>query len=375
MLYFWNEAMNDLRRKVISYGIEYFPAPPNKPLTDEESLRESLNDYELIEGCYQLGIIAKEAWFFLQQCRDIRNQYTAAHLSDSQVDVLEAQNFIKNCVKYVLTQDPPSPGFSMRDFMERLRNYDIRAMITEIQTAVQDQAPEIREALLNRLFSEYVDVGCPTTLRANIEAIAPAAWDSVDQRAHDGLGQRYVRVRVGPSQDAALLAFSFFKMVGGLSAIPEAYRRPIYESYARDLLTAHFAPNNFYTEVPLAEALLELGHEVPKEAAATYVKAVILSFVGNTYGYCWAADASNRAMISRFNIECVRAVIHLLDSDRDIQSALTSDAPAARFRILVDLLLERPVLPAHQKRLAFFQSATVDEIRRHFGKKLAVTIP
>jgi len=80
-------------------------------------------------------------------------------------------------------------------------------------------------------------------------------------------------------------------------------------------------------------------------------------------------------MISRFNIECVRAVIHLLDSDRDIQSALTSDAPAARFRILVDLLLERPVLPAHQKRLAFFQSATVDEIRRHFGKKLAVTIP
>jgi hypothetical protein len=152
MLYFWNEAMHDLRRKVVAYGIEYFPS--TQKLSDQDSLREDINDYELIEGCFQLGIISKEAWFFLQQCRDIRNQYTAAHLSDSQIDMMEALNFIKNCVKYVLTHELPSPGFSIRDFMVRLSNHDVSDMIAEIEMGINDQAPEIRKIILNRLFSE-----------------------------------------------------------------------------------------------------------------------------------------------------------------------------------------------------------------------------
>lgn len=372
VLYFWNESMNDLRRKVMAYGIEYFPAPPNTTLADEESLRENLNDYELIEGCYQLGIISKEAWFFLQQCREIRNQYTAAHLSDSDIDVLEAQNFIKNCVKYVLTQEPPSPGFSIRDFMQRLRNHDIRGMVEEIRTAVKDQAIEIQRALLNRLFSEYVDVNCPTTLRENIEAIAPDLWEFVDEQAHQELGQRYVRVRVGPSQDAALLAFNFFKIVNGLQAIPDAYRRPIYEGHAQSLLNAHFGANNFYNEGPVARRLAQIGSDVPKEAAPLYAKAVILSFIGNSYGHCWDADPPNREMISKFNIDCVRATIHLLESDKDIQSALTNAEPSKRLKTLVGLLLDRPILPVHEKKLSFFKNASVEKIESHFRDKLGV---
>lgn len=370
VLYFWNETMNDLRRKVVSYGIEYFPNPQGKRLTDEESLRENVNDYELIEGCYQLGIISKEAWFFLQQCREIRNQYTAAHLSDSQIDPLEAQNFIKNCVKYVLTHEPPSPGFSIRDFMERLKETDIQQMLGEIETAIQDQAPEIRKALLNRLFSEYVDTSTSPLLQSNIELVAPLVWKVVDENAKVELGQRYVRVRVGPSQDAALMAFNFFKVVGGISSIPEAYRRPIFESYANALIRAHFETNNFYKEGPRARDLLELGFDVPKDAAAIYTKAVLLSFLGNPFGYCWDADAPNREMISHFTIDCVRATLSLLDSDRDIQQALTSELPIKRLKELVEILLSRPILPAHEKRLSFFQKATVTRIKAHFMSKL-----
>jgi len=372
VLYFWNETMNDLRRKVITYGVEYFPVPPNTRLTDEESLRDNLNDYQLIDGCYQLGIISKEAWFFLQQCREIRNQFTAAHLSDSEIDVLEAQNFIKNCVKYVLTHDPPPPGFSIRDFMERLRNHDVRKMAEEIITAVKGQAPEIQKALLNRLFSEYVDINCSATLRANIETIAPAIWGFVDEQTHEELGQRYVRVRIGPSQDSALLAFNFFKIVNGIQSIPDAYRRPIYEGHARDLLNAHFGANNFYTEGPIAKTLSELGSDVPKEAATIYVKAVTLSFVGNPYGHCWSADTYNREMITKFNIECVRSLLNLLDTDRDVQSALTSIAPIKRFKALVDILLERPILPAHEKKLSFFKNASIEKIQSHFTQKLSL---
>lgn len=370
VLYFWNEAMNDLRKKVLAYGIEYFTAPPNARLANEEDLRECLNDYELIEGCFQLGVISKEAWFFLQQCREIRNQYTAAHLSDSQIDTLEAQNFIKNCVKYVLTHEPPSPGFSIRDFIERLRNHDIQGMAQEINTAVHDQSPEIRKALLNRLFSEYIEVACPATLRANIETIVTSIWAMVDEAAHNELGQRYVRVRIGPSQDAALLAFGFFRLVEGLSAIPDAYRRPIFESYSRELLNAHVGSDNFHTEGPRAKELLALGPDVPKEATAAYVKAILLSFIGNTYGYSWAADPPNREMISMFGIECVRAMLHLLDTDRDVQLALTDSKPVERLKSLVELVLQRPTTPTHERKLTFYRDASVEEIQAQFRRKL-----
>jgi hypothetical protein len=370
MLYYWNEAMNDLRQKVMAYGIEYFPNPTNKKITDKESLRENLNDYELIEGCYQLGVISKEAWFFLQQARGIRNHYTAAHLSESQIDMMEALNFIKNCVKYVLTHEPPPPGFSIRDFIERLRNNDIRGMVTEIETAVRGQASEIRITLLNRLFSEYVDVGCSPTFRANIEAIAPSVWNSVDKSAQEELGQRYIKVRVGPSQDSALLAFSFFKMVNGLVAIPEAYRCPIFQSYANELINAHFGPNNFYREDGPAKALLELGFDVPKEVIQVYVKAVVLSFIGNAFGYCWAAEAYNRTIISHFSIEFVRAFIYLLENDRDVQSELTNETPANRLKILISIILERPTLLEHGKKLTFILNLPEDKITKLFFKKV-----
>jgi hypothetical protein len=370
VLYFWNESMNDLRRKVMSYGIEYFPYQQGRHITGEDSLRENVNDYELIEGCYQLGIISKEAWFFLQQCREIRNQYTAAHLSDSQIDPLEAQNFIKNCVKYVLTHELPSPGFSIRNFMERLRNADVSQMLGEIEAGIKDQASEIRKALLNRLFDEYIDTACSSMLRSNIELVAPLVWEKVDDEGKLELGQRYVRVRVGPSQDAALLAFNFFKVVGGISAIPDAYRRPIFENYAKALITAHFEANNFRKEGPRAEDLLELRFDVPKDAAQVYTKAVILSFLGNTYGHCWKADETNRTMLSHFNIHCVGATIKLLDTDRDVQQTLTSKLPIQRLKELVKILLDHPVLPAHEKRLFFFRDTPEKRIKDHFLGKL-----
>jgi len=370
MLYFWNEAMNDLRRKVMTYGIEYFPTSQNVRLTDEDSLREHINDYQLIEGCYQLGIISKEAWFFLQQCREVRNQYTIAHLSDSQIDALEAQNFIKNCVKYVLTHEPPPPGFNIRDFVERLRGSDITGMADEMVTTIRGQAPQIREALLNRLFSEYTDVNCPATLRANIETIAPAIWETLDQSAAENMGQRYVRARMGPSQDAALHAFNFFRVVRGLGAIPEAYRRPIFESHARDLIKVHFEPNNFYTEGPRARALLQLGFEVPKDAAEIYAKAVTLSFIGNRWGHCWDAAAPNQQMLEYFNIDCVRALLGLLESDRDVVASLTDQKPANRLKELAAILTSKPLLPAHEKRLTFYQDTAISKLQEHFQQVL-----
>lgn len=48
--------------------------------------------------------------------------------------------------------------------------------------------------------------------------------------------------------------------------------------------------NNFYNEPGYAKDLASLGIDVPISAIYTYVKAIVLSFIGNTYGI--ATDAA-----------------------------------------------------------------------------------
>ena len=57
--YIWNLAMYDLRRKIVTYGIEYFASAINwggSQLRTIEDLNE-VKDYEVINGAYTLGIL------------------------------------------------------------------------------------------------------------------------------------------------------------------------------------------------------------------------------------------------------------------------------------------------------------------------------
>jgi hypothetical protein len=78
--YIWNLTIYDLYKKIVNYGIEYFASAINwdgKPLKNIDDLSE-VKDYQVIDGAYALGILPDEAQFFLQQCRDIRNNFSAA---------------------------------------------------------------------------------------------------------------------------------------------------------------------------------------------------------------------------------------------------------------------------------------------------------
>lgn len=65
-----------------------------------------------------MGIIDNEAHIFLNHCLNVRNNFTAAHDTESPIDSLEALNLIKNCVKYVLQRDVPSPAMTINDLLK-----------------------------------------------------------------------------------------------------------------------------------------------------------------------------------------------------------------------------------------------------------------
>ena len=223
---------------------------------------------------------------------------------------------------------------------------------------------------MNRLFTEYTDVNCTPLLKSNIEVVAPLLWVLVDNDTQEQLGLRYVRARTGSSAEVAILAFNFFKLIDGIAAIPEAYRRPMYEKQASELLKVHFERDNFYKEPSAAKALAAIGSEVPAAAAPDYVKAVMLSFLGNPYNRSTGARQYNEDMISGFNQACIKAVIHLINTDKDIMLALTNRRPATYFVELIELMLKRPLTPKQETFLKQFQGVAVKEVTELFREKV-----
>lgn len=168
--YIWNLAIFDLQRKIIVYGVDYFSTAINwdgKPLKTIEDLRE-VKDHQLISGAFALGIIPAEAHFFLEQCRELRNNFSTAHYPLGELDKLETFNFIKNCVKYVLTFDLPAPGLQIKDLVESLTIEKLESG-DDITAIIESQSAKIHGPILHNLFSNFIKQDCNPNLKYNIK--------------------------------------------------------------------------------------------------------------------------------------------------------------------------------------------------------------
>lgn len=288
--YVWNLAIFDLQRKIMVYGVDYFASAINwegKPLKTAEDLRE-VKDHQLISGAFALGIIPAEAHFFLEQCRELRNNFSTAHYPMGELDRLETFNFIKNCIKYVLTFDLPAPGLQIKDLVESL-TLDRLESPEDITAIIESQSAKIHGPILHNLFSNFIKQDCDPNLKYNIKLIAPHLWELVSDEIKSNIAAKFASLRDIKGKDAANEALAFLKLVDGVSFIPESFKETIFKKHAQFLIDAHNGWDNFHHEPGYAKDLASLGMEVPVSAMYTYVKAITLSFVGNSYGIARAA--------------------------------------------------------------------------------------
>lgn len=364
--YFWSAVEAALRHKVVAYGIEYFASAVNKPdLRSEEELREEVKAHELIDGCFALGVIGAEAHFYLHHCREIRNKFSMAHEALGELDRLETFNFIKNCVKYCLCFEPPAPGFSVRDLIESLSSGSIQP--EEAIALIQAQSNRIYGPLLHSFFSQWVEPTCTPQLKASIRVIAPQLWKWCVDDIRSSLGQRFASLRDRTSADASQEAMEFLKIVDGVRYIPRTLRFAIFSYYARNLIDAYSGWENFYNEPKHAKALRELGTDIPPEAAVVYAKAVLLSFIGNSYGHAWDAETYNKEMLVGASASVVNGVFHVLQKDPLAITTLQESRPAARLKELMELLREKTLALSQQKVREFVFKSSVNQIQHHFA--------
>lgn len=368
--YFWNLTMYDLYRKIMTYGIDYFKSAINwngAPLKTIDDLRE-VKDYQIISGAYSLGIIPAESHFFLQQCREIRNNFSTAHYALGEIDSIETVNFIKNCIKYVLTLDLPAPGMQIKELIDQMETDKLKDCDKMI-LSIESQAPSIREAILHNLFSNFIKQDCTPNLKYNIRQVAPKVWDMVKDEVRSNVAARYTSLKEVKSEDAAKEAEEFLKMVDGIRYIPEDNRAIIFNRYAQELLDAHFGWDNFYKEPTYAKNLMMLGSDVPQTSMKQYVLSVMMSFVGNTYGISEGAQNYNRRMLLNLPQSGVNMVFSLLENNLDLIWTLTFKNPAGRIKPLMEILKEKTIHADYGIIFKFYIGSEAAAICKHFEKK------
>lgn len=101
--YAWNAAVIELRNKVRRFGLPVIPQILDKDF-DEAALID-LKDVELLSLCLKLNLITEDGYFLLNQNRDIRNNFSAAHPTMGSLDEYEFLNFLNRCGSHALTNE------------------------------------------------------------------------------------------------------------------------------------------------------------------------------------------------------------------------------------------------------------------------------
>lgn len=308
--YVWNAAILNLRDKVRNFGLPVV-AQIRQQDFEEKHLQE-LQDSRLIELCLKLNLIDEDGFFFLDQCREVRNNFSAAHPTIGNLNDREFITFVNRCVKYALGDSASPKGVDIGAFISAIKG----ARFTDGQKKVWVQRLEEthdaqRQLLVGMVHGIYCDPATGEEERLNCIDICDALKAGFTNAIRSDIVARHSEYLASGDEKRHTASQQFFERLGLLSLLNESEQHLVFKRAVDRLLAAHQGMNNFYNEPPFAERLLELSQQgqVPETIQEEYVETVVGCYIGNGYGVSWAAEASYERMIKGFS---PREVFHMV---------------------------------------------------------------
>lgn len=338
--YAWNAAVVELREKVRRFGLTVIPQVIGKNF-DEAALLD-LKDADLLQHCLKLNLISEEGYFLLDQCRDVRNNFSAAHPSMGALDEDEFVNFLSRVGRHALANERNPRGVDIQSFIAAVKSSRFTAAQLETwRSRVSDTFDAQREMLFGTLHGIYCDPSSGEEARVNALGICQTFADAMTPHARSGLVDRHQDYRAKGDEPRHKASQQFFERLGLLSLLGDTEVHSLITTAAANLLSVHNSMNNFYNEPPFAERLngLAIQNRIPESAQHEFVNAVITCATGNPYGVSHAAIPAYTAMIKSFSPAEIKIMLDLANSNTVVGNRIRGHGECrARFKGLVDLI-------------------------------------
>ncbi len=316
----WNTAIIVIRQKIKDFGLE----EANQFLAfnlDDRKFKE-LKDKEVLDIAVELGLLGEDSYFFLNHCREIRNNYSSAHPSNSTLDGTELNYFIHQCVKHVLSNEVKYYGFRSDEFLNSIKGSKLDDDgIDTLSEKIKNTNELQKLAILKALFGIYVNEKNEEFVRQNCLNVSRKNWGYFSERAKSEILVMYSDYLV---QDDTKKQYArlFFERVGAIEILPKDQQVSIVRKIIKQLEDAHNGFDNFYNEVPFAERLVNFLKKIPEQIIKEYVYVVSLCFVGNAYGTSRQAEPFYKQMIENFTVREIDKLFELTNEDNYLSHSL-----------------------------------------------------
>lgn len=278
---------------------------------EEKHLLE-LQDSRLLDLCLKLNIIDEDGFFFLDQCRDVRNNFSAAHPTMGTVNDREFTAFLNRCVRYALADSSSPKGVDIGAYISavkgpRFNDHQCQIWIQRLTETHDAQ----RQMLVNMVHGVYCDPATPEPARLNALDICGGLSDNFTATIKSDLINSHSDYVAKGFEDKHTASLQFFEKLGLLSLLNESEQHVVFSRAIDRLWNAHNGMNNFYNEPPFAERLLEVSQQgaIPETIQDHFVQTVVSCRIGNGYGISNAAVSYYNDIIRSFSPREVATLI------------------------------------------------------------------
>ncbi|MFJ8755496.1 hypothetical protein [Streptomyces cyaneofuscatus] len=344
--YLWDETVLELRKRVVNFDLQYFyeVAEKNdnkrKELKGEEDLPK-LDDQKLLSGCREIGLISDIGFQELDLIRYMRNWASAAHPNQAELDGLQLANWLGTCVKHAITLPYDKITAQVKKLLVKVKEKRLDdSTIKDITTFFVNLPPVQADPLASGFFGRYTTLTTGPETLDNIRRLWPELWQQVSEETRYNFGFRLGRFRANGDQEQADLARQLIDLAEGATYLPSEERAWEIDGALDELIDAHNAWSNFYTEPPIARRLQELvgqHGDVPEGLNRKYVFGIIEAFLTNGNGIAVNADPVYRDLITRFNPQQASLALRAF-TDATIASKLQQKLPQEQWGELLGLV-------------------------------------
>ncbi len=364
---FWNAVVDDLRNKIMFRSISLFNKEMQlgREIKTYEDFQNYVNDDQLIEGAYKIGVIGWEASKVLRHAKETRHIFSG-HPKSSDPSIIKVLAVMDDCVKYVLNEEYPMQIIDIDEYITLMSTEDYDRNAIGIENALGDLPDRYKNELANKLFTAYIHQNSSTILRSNIEFSSPILWKVLPKEVKIQIVRRIDQEITRGNSTSIELAFSFIKNVGGNVYLSLNSKKYIVEPIINEL-EANL--DVFNIEDKCVKELERFESSIPVDLLPRYVNALTQTYVGHIGGSAYFArtdffsdGASVRipGMFEKFDDTAADAFINAIKTNRRLKQRISNSAKMRRLRSLGNIVLERVSENYHDKQLLMY---LVDETK------------
>lgn len=345
---FWNAVVDDLRNKIMFRSISLFNKEINASheIKTYEDFQDHVNDDQLIEGAYKIGVIGWEAFRILRHSKESRHIFYG-HPQSSEPSLVKVLAVIDDCIKYVLNEEYPTQIIDIDDYIDTLKSADYDRNVVAIKNALGDLPETYKNELTNRLFTIYIHPDSSSSLTSNIEFVSPLLWQVLPKPTKIQIVRRLDQELPKGNVIITDRAFDFVHVVGGMIYLSHNARRYKIEPLVEKLKASL---DDWDVENKCVRELKQFSAVIVESCIDDYVSAITHTYVGHVGGsarysrtdfYADSAAIHIPEMFQLFNDRMASAFIKAMQESNLLKRRIRSPSKIKRLRSLALMVDER----------------------------------